>query len=58
MNKKGMTVLSAICFFAAAIIFFVMAKNITLGICFTSLGVGAIVRALVLNKNNNDKNEK
>ena len=52
MNKKGLTLLSAICFLVAAIIFFVMAKNNALGIAFTSFGVGAIVRFIFWNKKN------
>ena len=55
MNKKGLTVLSAICFFLAAIIFFAVVKNTALGICCTSLGAGALVRLSVMNKKN--KNE-
>ena len=50
MSKKGLTILSAICMFVAAIVFFVMAKNTALGICFAALGVAALVRFFVMKK--------
>ena len=51
MNKKWLTLLSAICFFIAAIIFFAVTESTALGICFTALGAGAIIRFFVMNKN-------
>ena len=55
MIKKKFTVLSAVCFLVAAILFFAVVKNVVLGICFSALGVSALIRAFVINKNNDGK---
>jgi len=52
MNKKGLTLLSAICFLVAAIIFFLVAKNIVPGICFAVLGIASFARFIFWNKKN------
>ena len=57
MNKKGVKILSAICFFVCAMIFFVMLENTALGICFAVLGVGGFVRCFGGNKSD-DENGK
>jgi len=57
VNKKGVKILSAICFFVCAMIFFVMLENTALGICFAVLGVGGFVRCFGGNKSD-DENGK
>jgi|GEM_PF-4771219 len=54
MNQKNLTVVASICFFVAAVLFFTVGKNIALGICFTALGVGGLVRVMRENKAKND----
>ena len=57
MNKKRLEMLSSICFFVCAIIFFVMLENTALGICFAVLGAGELVRYFGGNKSD-DENGK
>ena len=58
MNKKRLTVLSAICFFLAAALLFVVVKNTALGICCALLCVASLVRIFVMNKKNNNEIQK